>query len=89
MSFNIAIDGPAGAGKSTIAKRVAEKAWIYLCGHRGNVPGDGTCICCRIRSISADDAAVQRKAAAEISISIAMRDGEQQVYLKRGECDRI
>ena len=31
MSFNIAIDGPAGAGKSTIAKRVAkEKGFIYV-----------------------------------------------------------
>ena len=31
MSFNIAIDGPAGAGKSTIAKAVAEKlGFIYV-----------------------------------------------------------
>ena len=31
MSFNIAIDGPAGAGKSTIAKRVAkELSFIYV-----------------------------------------------------------
>lgn len=31
MSFQIAIDGPAGAGKSTIAKRVAkEKGFIYV-----------------------------------------------------------
>lgn len=31
MSFNIAIDGPAGAGKSTIAKRVAKKkGFIYV-----------------------------------------------------------
>ena len=31
MSFNIAIDGPAGAGKSTIAKRVAkQKGFIYV-----------------------------------------------------------
>ena len=30
MGMNIAIDGPAGAGKSTIAKRVAkEKGFIY------------------------------------------------------------
>ena len=28
MSFNIAIDGPAGAGKSTIAKKIAEKEGI-------------------------------------------------------------
>lgn len=31
MGFNIAIDGPAGAGKSTIARRVAEKLnFIYI-----------------------------------------------------------
>ena len=30
MSFNIAIDGPAGAGKSTIARAVAAKlGYIY------------------------------------------------------------
>lgn len=31
MGYNIAIDGPAGAGKSTIAKKVAEKlGFIYI-----------------------------------------------------------
>ena len=31
MAVSIAIDGPAGAGKSTIAKRVAkEKGYIYV-----------------------------------------------------------
>ena len=31
MSFNIAIDGPAGAGKSTIAKRLAkELSFVYV-----------------------------------------------------------
>ena len=31
MRFNLAIDGPAGAGKSTIAKLVAkEKGYIYV-----------------------------------------------------------
>ena len=31
MSFNVAIDGPAGAGKSTIARAVAkEKGFIYV-----------------------------------------------------------
>ena len=31
MSYRIAIDGPAGAGKSTIAKKIAkEKGFIYV-----------------------------------------------------------
>ena len=30
MSMNIAIDGPAGAGKSTIAKKVAKENGLYL-----------------------------------------------------------
>ena len=31
MSYQIAIDGPAGAGKSTIAKRVSKtKGFIYV-----------------------------------------------------------
>jgi len=31
MGYNIAIDGPAGAGKSTIAKRVAkELGYVYV-----------------------------------------------------------
>jgi len=31
MSYSIAIDGPAGAGKSTIAKRIAkQKGYIYV-----------------------------------------------------------
>ena len=31
MGYQVAIDGPAGAGKSTIAKRVAkEKGFIYV-----------------------------------------------------------
>ena len=39
MSMNIAIDGPAGAGKSTIAKRLAKKlGFIYV---DTGVPCDG------------------------------------------------
>ena len=40
MSMNIAIDGPAGAGKSTIAK-TGEKAGVCLCGYGSNVPCHG------------------------------------------------
>ena len=34
----IAIDGPAGAGKSTVARAVAASARLHLPGHRGDVP---------------------------------------------------
>ena len=40
MAFNIAIDGPAGAGKSTIAKKLAaDLGYVYV--DTGNVPRDG------------------------------------------------
>ena len=29
--YSIAIDGPAGAGKSTIAKIIAKEVKLYLC----------------------------------------------------------
>ena len=35
--YSIAIDGPAGAGKSTIAKAIAEDIG---CRYRSNVPGN-------------------------------------------------
>ncbi len=41
MGYNVAIDGPAGAGKSTIAKQVAKEKRIYLCRYRRNVPWIG------------------------------------------------
>ena len=44
MSMNIAIDGPAGAGKSTIAKKLAKKLAICLCGYGSDVPCDGISI---------------------------------------------
>ena len=39
--YSIAIDGPAGAGKSTIAKTIAKKLEFYLCGYGSHVPGHG------------------------------------------------
>ncbi len=41
MNYSIAIDGPAGAGKSTIAKRNCKKDELYICRYRCNVQGDG------------------------------------------------
>ena len=38
--YSIAIDGPAGAGKSTIAKAIAEDIGFYICRYRSHVPGN-------------------------------------------------
>lgn len=79
MSFNVAIDGPAGAGKSTIAKAVAKKLnYIYvdtgamyramaLYMIRENVPSD------------APEMIAEKCESADITI--AYEDGQQVVYL--------
>ena len=80
MSFNIAIDGPAGAGKSTIAKRVSkELGFIYV--DTGAMYRAIAVYMMQNQIDIHDDAAVQ-KACSKISISIAYSDdGEQQVIL--------
>ena len=38
MGYSVAIDGPAGAGKSTIAKQIAKKmAFFYLAINRNKI----------------------------------------------------
>lgn len=79
MSFNIAIDGPAGAGKSTVARKIAEKlGFIYI--DTGAM----------YRSIAlyllrkGIDAADMDKISAECQnaeVSISHENGEQIVYL--------
>lgn len=77
--INIAIDGPAGAGKSTIAKRVA-KALSYIYVDTGAMYR-AMALYLHRNGIDADD--TQRIAAActGADISIEYRDGEQVVLL--------
>lgn len=79
MSFNIAIDGPAGAGKSTIAKRAAEKlSFIYVdtgAMYRAIALG-----LLRSNTDIADEAALNARLA-EIAVEISYEGGVQQVYL--------
>lgn len=43
MSINVAIDGPAGAGKSTISRRAAQAlGFIYVDTARFTAPSDST-----------------------------------------------
>ena len=79
MSFNIAIDGPAGAGKSTIAKRAAEKlSFIYV--ETGAMYRAIALGLLRSHTDIADEAALNARLA-EISVEISYEDGVQQVYL--------
>ena len=41
MGYNVAIDGPAGAGKSNNCKAGCKRKRIYLCRYRRNVPWIG------------------------------------------------
>ena len=79
MTYNIAIDGPAGAGKSTIARRVAkELSFIYV--DTGAMYR--TIALALLRGgIDAKDEARVSEALPGIQVSIAYRDGEQQMLL--------
>ena len=79
MGYNVAIDGPAGAGKSTIAKLVAkEKGFIYV----------DTCAMYRglaihflNQGIQADETEKVIKACRDAEVTIRYENGIQQVYL--------
>jgi len=79
MSINIAIDGPAGAGKSTIAKRVAKnRGYIYV--DTGAMYRAMALYLIR-EKIAADDSAAIESACENADISIAYQNGEQVVLL--------
>ena len=79
MSYTIAIDGPAGAGKSTIAKKVAkELSFIYVdTGAMYRAMG----LYFLRKGIAPEDAASIEAACDEIQVSIRYENGEQQVLL--------
>lgn len=75
----IAIDGPAGAGKSTIAKKVAkELSYIYV--DTGAMYRAMALYLFR-KGISSDDTEAIARAVSDARISIEYRDGEQVVLL--------
>ena len=77
--MKIAIDGPAGAGKSTIAKRLAaEYGYIYV--DTGAMYRAMALYLIRC-GISADDKPGIEKACEDADISIKFIDGEQKVIL--------
>ena len=79
MSYTITIDGPAGAGKSTIAKKVAkELSFIYVdTGAMYRAMG----LYFLRKGIVPENAAAIEAACDEIQVSIRYENGEQQVLL--------
>ena len=79
MSFNIAIDGPAGAGKSTIAKKIAKKlGYIYV--DTGAMYRAMALYLIR-EQIAPEDVDKISAKCKEAEISIGYENGEQVVYL--------
>lgn len=80
MSMNIAIDGPAGAGKSTIAKRLAkELGFIYIdTGAMYRAMGYYFAV---NKGINLDSEAEVAAACPTVEVTIAYANGEQQVFV--------
>ena len=79
MSFNIAIDGPAGAGKSTIARAVAAKlGYIYV---DTGAMYRAMALHFISRNIGAGDQAAIERAVQDADVSIRYEDGVQKVLL--------
>ncbi len=79
MSFNVAIDGPAGAGKSTIARQTAKQmGYIYV---DTGAMYRAMALYILEKGIGAEDEAAINAACEEITVSISMEEGEQQVFL--------
>ena len=77
--YNIAIDGPAGAGKSTIAKIVAKKlGFIYV--DTGAMYRTMALACFR-DNISQDDEASVVKKCQNVKVTLVYENGTQKVFL--------
>lgn len=79
MAFNIAVDGPAGAGKSTIAKRVAKNLGIIYVDTGAMYRAMGLYV--RRMGMDGLDEAQVSACVDGISISLSFQDGEQCVLL--------
>ena len=79
MSVNIAIDGPAGAGKSTIAKKLAaELGYIYV---DTGAMYRAMAYYFLQNHIASDDEKAIAEACPNVDVTIEYRDNEQQVLL--------
>ena len=79
MGFNIAIDGPAGAGKSTIARKVAEKLnFVYIdTGAMYRAMG----VYFNREQVDLKDEASVAAACSAVDIRLTYEQGVQQIWL--------
>ena len=79
MGYNVAIDGPAGAVKSTIAKLVAkEKGYIYV---DTGAMYRGLAVHFLKKGLSGDDKKAVIDACDDAKVTIGYENGIQQIYL--------
>lgn len=79
MGYNVAIDGPAGAGKSTIAKLVAKKkGYIYV---DTGAMYRGLAIHFLKKKADPEDQQAVAEACRDAEVTIGYEDGVQQIYL--------
>lgn len=79
MSYNIAIDGPAGAGKSTIAKIVSKKlGFVYV---DTGAMYRAMAVFFLDNGINTDDEMAISEACKDVNIRIEYKDNAQQVIL--------
>lgn len=79
MGYNVAIDGPAGAGKSTIARLVAkEKGYIYV---DTGAMYRALAVHFLKKGVASEDTDAVSGACADADVSIRYEDGVQQVFL--------
>lgn len=79
MGMNIAIDGPAGAGKSTIAKRLAKELGFIYIDTGAMYRAMGYCMAENM-GVNLDNAEEVAAACQKVEVTIAYDNGEQQVY---------
>ncbi len=79
MGFQIAIDGPAGAGKSTIAKRLAkELSFLYV---DTGAMYRAMAYFFLTHGIAVDDKDAVSASCGDLSVSLSYEDGVQHVYV--------
>lgn len=87
MSYNIAIDGPAGAGKSTIAKSVAKQLNFVYVDTGAMYRAMGLYVIRNHREEAKKEEIIEL--CKEVRISISYIDGEQQVLLNGENVNRF